>query len=99
MVKEFIGDKLQLIEEQTLLTFMDELTALARRYNLVITSEDPDGMTPTIRKAPFEDVHQGRYIMAVHPDQRCDNSIEGPVEIMFMPSADLSNELIDIDNI
>jgi hypothetical protein len=96
----FVGDKLQRIDRDRLLGFLDELTMLARRYNMVITGEEFSDM-PSVKFAPFEDVHQGRYEVfseGAYGDLCEHPVIEGPVEIVFVPQGELEN-LVDLTKI
>lgn len=102
MIKGFIGDRTQRIKTEDLLAFLDELTVLARRYKLIVSSDGSVDI-PVVKQIPFEDAHQGRYEFfwhtqaSIYPDTEIE--VEGPVEFLFVYKAELSTELIDIDNI
>lgn len=108
----FINDKLQRIDREKLEAFLDELTMLTRKYQLVVTSEGNLDVA-SIRAAPFEDVHRGRYesfwnidkggLFAYGSDDPGDSSkdptvLQGPIEIVFTPQGELRN-LIDLENL
>lgn len=82
----------QIIPQDKLEAFLDELTMLTRKFQLIISSEGSRDI-PAIRVSSHQEVNQGRYEPFFNLQEQ-----EAPVEFVFVELAELEN-IIDIDKL
>ena len=94
---DFVEDKQQILEEERVRAFLDELTMLARKYGIEVSSEGNVDV-PSLRNIRAVDANQGRYeifwstVFADSPVER------GPIDFQFVSKAELEN-IIDLEDI